>query len=1855
MATYYWVGGNGNWGASETTNWASSSGGAGGAGFPTPYDNVVFDANSNTGTAAFAVTVTGVAAAPSTCANFDASAVDGVMTLTLGATGYLACYGSWVNPASNFAFSLTTGHTILFGATSLGKTVNLNNVSAVGINITFSGVGGGWTLAGAVNSPGASGAITVTSGSFDTGNQTISLGQFNATGTTTRSVTLGSSTITLGGTTPWNAVSTGLTFSAGTSTIACSSASAFTFAGGGLTYYNVSFTDSTGVSNTITLTGANIYNNLTATSPSVPGIKAVSLGSSQTVNGTLTLGSGGTASNRIWVNSSTLGAQRTITAATLAAMADVDFRDTIAAGAASPFTGTRIGNRGNNSNITFTAAKTVYWSLVGGGNWSDTVWATSSGGAPAANNFPLAQDTAIIDATGLNNASTITINADIWAVGTLNVTKTGAFTLACGIFNVYMLADVTLQPATIVTGSASWVFAYQGGTQTLTTNNASVTVGINLSSVGGTLQLGSAFTSSLAITVSSGTFNTANYNVNISQLLSSNSNTRTVSLGSSTVTIAFGTPVDFSTTTGLTFNAGTSTIVCSSNATMTFAGNGLTFYNVSFTGTTVTTTITITGTNNTFNNLTFTSPATAGYKPISIAANQTINGTFSPGTGGTATSRVRVRSNTFGTARTITAATLASTSDVDFRDIIAAGAAAPFTGTRIGNDNGNSNITFTAAKTVYWNLAGAQNWSATAWAATSGGAPAVANFPLPQDTATFDNTGSVTGTISFDTAWSIGTLNVTKTGAMTLALGTNAPSVLGSVTLQAATIVTGTGVITFTGTGTQVLTSNNCSFAPPVTLSGIGGTVQLGSNFTTSGTAGIVHTYGTLDLNNFNLTAAALSSSNTNTRAILLGSGTHTFSGVTAWDVSTTTGLTVTCGTSTIVCSNAAALFAGGGLTYYNSSFTSSAPGTVSVQGANTYNTLLFTSPATAINKTVAINNNLNMSTLTLGVGGTATNRITFVGFPINNQFTVTAATLSAMSDVDFRDIAAAGAAAPFTGTRIGNQGGNSGITFTAAKTVYWNLAAGGTWQSSTAWATSSGGAPAIANYPLPQDTAIIDDTGITTGNTITITSANAGTLNVTKTNAVTLACGSTNINFAGGVTLQSATVVTGTSSWSFYKSSGTPVLSTNGSVLPVSPIFNGGNLQLGTAVTTTGAFTLTAGALDLNNYTLTAATFSSNNSNTRSIAFGTTGNITVTGNNTTVFTIATATNFSFTGTSAVNLTYSGSVGTRTITSGNTAGATESNVMNFNISAGGDIVSFTTTCEMRSLNLTGFAGAIASTNKGIFGNFTTPSTVAFSVGTSTTSFKATTGTQVITTNGVVLDFNVVFSGTATYQLAGNFNTGGGALTSSTTSLISGTIDLNGYVLSAWAWGSNYSSTRAIAFNGGSISIIGNNQNVWSMATITNFTYTGTSVINFTYAGSAGTRTVTSGNTAGGLETNALNFNFTAGTDIISITSAATVRSLNFTGFAGTYTPLSKNIYGNFTMPAGVTVNTGTAANSFVATSGTQVITTNGVVQDYPITFANTTTVQLGGNLTVGPSSTAITTFTTGTLDLNGYVLSTHTFSSTNTNARVLAFNSGSITLTGNNATVFNMNNATNFTYTGTSVINLTYSGSVGTRSIDAGTTGVLETNALNFNVTAGSDILSLTAIIKNANLTGFSGTLSNYARTIYGNFTTSSGMTVTAGTLATTFAATSGTQTITTNGKTLDFPLTFNGAAATVYQFADALTQGSTRAFTLTLGIIKFKASTTNVVGSFVTSGTTQKYLQSDTAGTQATISQASGTVNANYLTLQDNNATGGATFNAFTDAGSSSSSNNVNNGNVTGWNFIPDAGGFLMLFPLDS
>lgn len=519
----------------------------------------------------------------------------------------------------------------------------------------------------------------------------------------------------------------------------------------------------------------------------------------------------------------------------------------------------------------------------------------------------------------------------------------------------------------------------------------------------------------------------------------------------------------------------------------------------------------------------------------------------------------------------------------------------------------------------------------------------------------------------------------------------------------------------------------------------------------------------------------------------------------------------------------------------------------------------------------------------------------------------------------------------------------------------------------------------------------------------------------------------------------------------------------------------------------------------------------------------------------------------------------------------------------------------------------------------------------------TVIFNSASGTGTCTTAaGSACAIATLNSSTLALTLGANHTMSG------TFTLTLGALSLGSFTLTCQIFSSNNANVRSIAFGTGNISVTGNGAGVWVMNALANFSYTGTSNVRLTYSGAVGTRQINHGYVSGGNEANSISFNVTAGTDIVvlPVDGSAFIKDLNFTGFAGTFTiGLVNNIYGNIIFVNGMTVSTSVRTFSLLATSGTQQITTNGKTLDFPITQNGVSgTVQLQDNLTMG--STRTFTLTNGTLDLSSgnRTLSTGLFASTNSNTRVIAFGTGNITTTGS-GTVWNTASTTGFSYTGTPTVNISNNSATATT---VSTGAMIETRALNFNYTTGTYTLTDTsAVYKSVNFTGFSGTIPNSTRIIYGGATFSAGMTLTAGANITTFAATSGTNNITTAAKTLDFPITFFGLGGT-FSFQDALTQGATRAFTFTAGTVQFKASATSTTGVFATSGASQKFLQSTTPGSTATLSQASGTVNASYLTIRDITAIGGATWFAPI------SQFNVDVSNNDGWDFFVQLGQYM-------
>lgn len=628
-----------------------------------------------------------------------------------------------------------------------------------------------------------------------------------------------------------------------------------------------------------------------------------------------------------------------------------------------------------------------YW--VGGtANWDGTAgtkWALTSNGA-GGEAEPTAADDVFFDAASGANAVTISGTRVAKSItctgftGTLAGTATPALTLS---------GNLTLSTGMTVTYTGTTTF---DATATITSNGK--TLGpVTVNGSGITVTLGDALNlGTTTLTITQGTFTTSasNYSVTAGVLSSSNSNVRTITLNGSTVTLNQASGFDCGTSTNLTVNAGTSTINCiPSFGNSTFSGGGLTYYNVSIGGVN-NETQTINGAN-TYNNLTINNRVNNGTNRAVISANQTVTGTFTcNGTQTLAHRRYWIYSSVAGTNRTITAAAI-NIFGTDFRNITGAGAASWSDSSRTGywgDAGGNSGITFSTGRNVYWNLAGTQNWTATAWALTNNGTPAAANYPLIQDTAIFTEAGSA-DTVQLDTqGLMIGNLTMAdgvsnRTSAMTLNFGfVDRDNFFGSITFFSNLTISGGGSrnIRLSGySNTQSITTSGKTLLTNFELNeSYNNTVQLLDNITVDSARTTTVTTGTFDANGFNVTTGLFSSNNSNTRTITMGSGTWTLTGTgNIWNVNNNINLTFNKDTANIVLSDTSTsnrLFSGGGRTYNNLTIGgSTGVSQLTISGSNEFNTLAST-------KTVAhtiIFPNVTTTVSNWAITGTAGNVVT--------------------------------------------------------------------------------------------------------------------------------------------------------------------------------------------------------------------------------------------------------------------------------------------------------------------------------------------------------------------------------------------------------------------------------------------------------------------------------------------------------------------------------------------------------------------------------------------------------------------------------------------------------------------------------------------------------------------------------------------------------------------------------------------------------------------------------------------------------------------------------------------------------------
>lgn len=1337
---------------------------------------------------------------------------------------------------------------------------------------------------------------------------------------------------------------------------------------------------------------------LTLTPSATVGFSTIAITVSLTVTGLFSMSS--TAGNqRFLIRGTTYGIATNFIVGSASGLSDLDFRDLFVTGAASPLSGTRIGDLRGVTGVTFSTAKSVYWNLAGAQNWSADGWAPTSGGTPATTNFPLAQDTAVFDNTG-SVTGTITMNASIPYTGTVDMSaRSSAMTLATTAFTIY--GDWKNGSGTTLSGTAALTYSGRN-TQSITSAGKTFTQALTVDTYGGTVQLVDALNiGGLTLTVTNGTFTTNGYSVAAGSLSSSNSNVRAINLGASTVTLSGSTnPVGFTTATNLTFNAGTSTINSNNSGTNNWTiGASLTFYNISsssassgslqFSGN---------ATSLTINNLTASSLPSAGLFQVLFSYPITITGTLTCA-GATAVRRIFLQSSTLGTQRTLTVGTL-SAQDCDFRDIIIAGAAAGSSPTRAGDCGGNSGITFPDAKTVYWNLAGAQNWSATGWCPSSGGTPDINQFPLAQDTAVFDNTGSVTGTITINAAWNIGTFNASaRTSAMTLTTSTNTPTVYGSWLFgTGVTSSSTTGTVTFGGRGTQTITSNGVTFGCPVTIDSSTGTVQLADALTLGSTRTLTLTTGTFDAVTYNVTTGLFALAGGSAKTLKMGSGTWTLSGVgIIWDF-TSGSPTLYKGTANIVLSDTSttARTFGGGNQSYNKLTVGGTTGisTLTINGNHQFTELAST-------KTVA-------HTIALGTGTQTVGAWTVTG-TVGNVVTVTdTATLTVagarVSGVDYLALGTTTLSTTSPGEFYAGANSTGGTNFIltaapSATTRYW-VGGTGTWDATTTtnWSASSGGATG-ASVPTSADAVVFDTLSNATAYTVTATATQlrcaALTMAGPLTGNVTWA-GTAPLAIHGDVTLPASGLTRSyTGNLTLTGSSTGRTFTTNGVALASATTVDGVGCgwTLGSAIDFGGNLTITNGIFDTGNYNVIALLFLSTNSNSRTISLGSSTVGLGVGSS------GSHVNFA----NPINLIFNCGTSSITVGSSNSTFAGGSQTF-YNVSFNAIVATTTTISGVNTFNNLSSTGITSAGLKiiSLNANQTISGTLTLSAGTNaimrTFVQSDTLGTTRTLTcaafSGTDADFRDItiagaaapVSGTRLGDAKGNSGITFGA-------------GVNKY----WnlAAGGNWSATGWATTSGGT-------------PAINNFPLAQDTAI-FEATGLNSGATVT------------LNANWNIGTIDMSLRTSNTM-TLAMGTFSGT-------IYGNWTNGTGTTL-TGGSGGVTIAGRTTQTMTNAGktfpklVVVDSP-----------GGSLTMqdafttSSTDTASITLTTGTLNANGFNVTTSGgVSSTGTGTRTLAMGSGTWTVAGVN-TIWNLTTATNLTLTGTGT--LTFTGAT-TKTIQGG-------------------------------------------------------------------------------------------------------------------------------------------------------------------------------------------------------------------------
>jgi hypothetical protein len=260
---------------------------------------------------------------------------------------------------------LASGSTASSGTVTLASTITGHVVQS----------NGGSVSSLTVNCPGTScflsdaltctGTLTLTAGTFDASNYNVTVNAFTNTSTSTRTLTMGSGTwsIASGG---WNPTLTGLTLNVNTSTIKLSTTGSMTFAGQGLTYYNLDFGGGT-LNAIMTISGSNTFTTISSSASTAASIRFTA-GTTQTITN---FTASGTSGNLLTLRSVTAGSKWYLSKTSGTVSIDyVSITDSTVNAGPSWYAGANSTDGGNNIGWVFSRPYTV------GGQFFDVISST---------------------------------------------------------------------------------------------------------------------------------------------------------------------------------------------------------------------------------------------------------------------------------------------------------------------------------------------------------------------------------------------------------------------------------------------------------------------------------------------------------------------------------------------------------------------------------------------------------------------------------------------------------------------------------------------------------------------------------------------------------------------------------------------------------------------------------------------------------------------------------------------------------------------------------------------------------------------------------------------------------------------------------------------------------------------------------------------------------------------------------------------------------------------------------------------------------------------------------------------------------------------------------------------------------------------------------------------------------------------------------------------------------------------------------------------------------------------------------------------------------------------------------------